>query len=86
MNVILLGGSNSVVKNGLRVGLEQKNVTLHNFSLGLSSSLQNLYELIRQEKIISKADFIVSESNINDYLSPKRSTFDFFIIAKSSLL
>ncbi|WP_291951264.1 SGNH/GDSL hydrolase family protein [Campylobacter sp.] len=70
MNVILLGGSNSVVKNGLRVGLEQKNVTLHNFSLGLSSSLQNLYELIRQEKIISKADFIVSESNINDYLSP----------------
>ncbi|MCR6576829.1 SGNH/GDSL hydrolase family protein [Campylobacter insulaenigrae] len=70
MDVVLLGGSNSVVKNGLRVGLEQKNITLHNFSLGLSSSLQNLYELIRQEKIISKADFIISESNINDYLSP----------------
>lgn len=70
MNVILLGGSNSVVKNGLRIGLENKDITLHNYALGLSTSLQNLYELIRHENTINKSDFIISESNINDYLSP----------------
>lgn len=70
MNIILLGGSNSVVKNGLRIGLENKNITLHNYALGLSTSLQNLYELIRYENTINKSDFIISESNINDYLSP----------------
>ncbi|MCV3522102.1 SGNH/GDSL hydrolase family protein [Campylobacter lari] len=70
MNVILLGGSNSVVKNGLRIGLENKDITLHNYALGLSTSLQNLYELIRHENTINKSDFLISESNINDYLSP----------------
>ncbi|MCV3417761.1 hypothetical protein L8V92_00580 [Campylobacter lari] len=48
MDVILLGGSNSVVKNGLRIGLENKDITLHNYALELGTSLQNLYELIRQ--------------------------------------
>ncbi|MCV3475424.1 SGNH/GDSL hydrolase family protein [Campylobacter lari] len=70
MNIILLGGSNSVVKNGLRIGLENKDITLHNYALGLSTSLQNLYELIRHEKTIINSDFLISESNINDYLSP----------------
>ncbi|MCV3471383.1 SGNH/GDSL hydrolase family protein [Campylobacter sp. CNRCH_2015_0338h] len=70
MDIILLGGSNSVVKNGLRIGLENKDITLHNYALGLSTSLQNLYELIRHEKTINKSDFLISESNINDYLSP----------------
>ncbi|MBF7044345.1 SGNH/GDSL hydrolase family protein, partial [Campylobacter volucris] len=74
MEIVLLGGSNSVVKNGLRIGLEHKNTILHNFALGLSTSLQNLYELIRHEKIIKNADFIISESNINDYLSPIDTT------------
>lgn len=70
MNIILLGGSNSVVKNGLRIGLENKDITLHNYALGLSTSLQNLYELIRHETTIINSDFLISESNINDYLSP----------------
>ncbi|AKJ53119.1 hypothetical protein CD56_01585 [Campylobacter lari] len=70
MDVILLGGSNSVVKNGLRIGLENKDITLHNYALGLSTSLQNLYELIRHKKTIINSDFLISESNINDYLSP----------------
>ncbi|WP_257906131.1 SGNH/GDSL hydrolase family protein [Campylobacter lari] len=43
---------------------------MHNYALGLSTSLQNLYELIRHEKTINKSDFLISESNINDYLSP----------------
>lgn len=70
MDIVLLGGSNSVVKNGLRVGLEDKDITLHNYALGLSSSLQNLYELIRHKQTIQKSNFLISESNINDYLSP----------------
>lgn len=70
MDVILLGGSNSVVKNGLRIGLENKDIALHNYALGLSTSLQNLYELIRHKDTINKSDFLISESNINDYLSP----------------
>lgn len=69
MKVVLLGGSNSIVKNGLRVGLENKDIIFHNYALGLSSSLQNLYELIRQKDTIKNADYIISESNINDYLS-----------------
>ncbi|AJC85835.1 SGNH/GDSL hydrolase family protein [Campylobacter sp. RM16704] len=70
MNIVLLGGSNSVVKNGLRIGLEDKDITLCNYALGLSTSLQNLYELIRHRENIYKSDYIISESNINDYLSP----------------
>lgn len=54
MDIILLGGSNSVVKNGLRIGLENKNISLYNYALGLSTSLQNLYELMRHEKTIIK--------------------------------
>lgn len=47
-NIILLGGSNSVMVNGLQKGLrEYANVT--NLALGSSTSLQNLYELKREK-------------------------------------
>ena len=48
-NIILLGGSNSVMVNGLQKGLrEYANVT--NLALGGTTSLQNLYELKREKK------------------------------------
>ena len=66
-NIILLGGSNSVMVNGLQKGLrEYANVT--NLALGATTSIQNLYELKREknQEAIKNADLIVTESNIND--------------------
>ncbi|WP_236847690.1 hypothetical protein [Campylobacter devanensis] len=66
-NIILLGGSNSVMVNGLQKGLrEYANVT--NLALGGTTSLQNLYELKREknQEAIKNADLIVTESNINE--------------------
>lgn len=71
MDIVLLGGSNSVLKNGLKNGLGKG--ALANYSLGNSTSLQNLYELIRHEKDIQNAKLIVSESNVNDILSLQNS-------------
>ncbi|ARR00119.1 hypothetical protein [Campylobacter porcelli] len=66
-NIVLLGGSNSVMVNGLQKGLrEYANVT--NLALGGSTCLQNLYELKREknQEAIKNADLIVTESNINE--------------------
>ncbi|WP_236847970.1 coiled-coil domain-containing protein [Campylobacter devanensis] len=66
-NIILLGGSNSAMVNGLQKGLrEYANVT--NLALGGTTSLQNLYELKREknQEAIKNADLIVTESNINE--------------------
>tara|TARA_B110000211_G_C14092983_1_gene560432 strand:+ start:4131 stop:5267 length:1137 start_codon:yes stop_codon:yes gene_type:complete len=64
----LFGGSNSVKKMGLKRGLDV-NYDVYNYSLGASSSLQNLYELIRNFEIINTLDFVVTESNVNDFHS-----------------
>ncbi|WP_180380937.1 hypothetical protein [Campylobacter devanensis] len=66
-NIILLGGSNSVMVNGLQKGLrEYANVT--NLALGSSTNNQNLYELKREknQEAIKNADLIVTESVINE--------------------
>ncbi|MFG5090414.1 hypothetical protein O8I41_05875 [Campylobacter lari] len=67
-NVVLLGGSNSVMVNGLQKGLRQENINLTNLALGATTSIQNLYELKRErnQKIIYEADLIITESNINE--------------------
>lgn len=66
-NIVLLGGSNSVMTNGLPKGLmEYANVT--NLGLGATTSLQNLYELKRDknQEAIKNADLIITESVINE--------------------
>ncbi|ECK2780061.1 TPA: hypothetical protein ACHDLY_001645 [Campylobacter jejuni] len=54
--------------DGLSAGLNQKHIKLTNLALGGTSSLQNLYELyrVKNQNIIQDADFIITESNIND--------------------
>lgn len=66
--IVLLGGSNSVMVNGLQKGLRQENIELTNLALGATDNLQNLFELVqeRNQKTLSEADFIVIETNIND--------------------
>ncbi|GMM10550.1 hypothetical protein I12421_09270 [Campylobacter lari] len=67
--VILLGGSNSILVQGLQKGLKEcNNIDFTNFALGATTSLQNLYEIIRKKnkQTIQEADFIITESNIND--------------------
>ncbi|WP_238699144.1 hypothetical protein [Helicobacter sp. MIT 05-5294] len=66
--VVLLGGSNSVMVNGLQKGLKGENIRLTNLALGSSIALQNLYELKRErnQEILKNADLIITESNINE--------------------
>lgn len=65
-NIVLLGGSNSVLTNGLKNGLQQSNINLINLALGATSCIQNLYELKRKYELIRTADLIITESNVND--------------------
>ncbi|EHN0249482.1 TPA: hypothetical protein SBV98_001224 [Campylobacter coli] len=68
-NVVLLGGSNSILVQGLQKGLrENENINFTNLALGATTSLQNLYEIIRNKnkQKIQSADLIITESNIND--------------------
>ena len=72
--VVLLGGSNSIAVNGLQKGLRQENIELTNLALGGTDNLQNLFELVhsKNQKVLSEADFIVIETNINDsYMIPQ---------------
>ncbi|MEE3695084.1 hypothetical protein V2I21_08145 [Campylobacter sp. CLAX-22107-21] len=65
-NIVLLGGSNSVIVNGLQKGLrEYANVT--NLAVGGTTSIQNLYELKREknQEAIQNADLLITESVIN---------------------
>lgn len=64
--ITLLGGSNSIHKNGMYKFLDH-NTELTSLALGASSSLQNLYEVIRNGEVISQSDLIISESNVNDF-------------------
>jgi hypothetical protein len=65
IEAVLLGGSNSVTSHGLQDGLSH-NLRLTNLALGASSVIQNLYEVIRNGEVISQADVVISESNVND--------------------
>ncbi|WP_096030626.1 flagellar basal body rod C-terminal domain-containing protein [Campylobacter lanienae] len=64
-NIILLGGSNSVMVNGLQKGLgEYANVT--NLALGATTSIQNLYELKREKNQgLSKASENTYQASAN---------------------
>ncbi|HIF9854672.1 TPA: hypothetical protein ACX8B0_001742, partial [Campylobacter jejuni] len=68
-NIVLFGGSNSVMKDYLYSGLlNNNNIDIFNLALGGCTCIQNLYELKRErnKNIIKKADLIISESNVND--------------------
>ncbi|MFA0013652.1 SGNH/GDSL hydrolase family protein [Vibrio lentus] len=64
MRVALLGGSNSVLKDGFSKGLSEV-VAVDNYALGASSSIQNMYSTV---KYINNGHYgIVTESNVNDF-------------------
>ncbi|EPG0619019.1 hypothetical protein ACSW0J_000929, partial [Campylobacter jejuni] len=77
-NVVLLGGSNSVMVNGLQKGLREGiakynqdknrtyNLEFYNFALGGTASIQRLYEIVRNRDIIRNSELILCESNVND--------------------
>lgn len=66
-NIVLLGGSNCVMRSGIQAGLKDFS-HLTNLALGGSTSLQNLYELKRtkNENAFKNADCIVTESSLNE--------------------
>lgn len=78
----LLGGSNSILKNGLSKGLNSR-VKLKNYALGASSSLQNLHSLIRYTEEIDTLDVIFSESNVNDFHSAWLAKINISVVLKN---
>ncbi|WP_299548021.1 hypothetical protein [uncultured Helicobacter sp.] len=86
-NIILLGGSNSVITTGLQKGIregieklnkhrmEDEKLEFYNFALGTTTHIQNFYELKRErnQEIFKNAELIITESNINDTNSNARS-------------
>ncbi|MBZ7942695.1 hypothetical protein, partial [Campylobacter molothri] len=67
-NIVLIGASNSLIFNGLRAGLNQKNINLKNLSLGGANILHICYAIYKESnrENIKKADLIIVESNIID--------------------
>ena len=77
-NIILLGGSNSVMVNGLQKGIreeiaklnegkdEKEQLEFYNFGLGGCAAIQNLYEIVRHKEILKNAELIITESSINE--------------------
>ncbi|WP_370525020.1 glycosyl transferase [Helicobacter winghamensis] len=82
-NVVLLGGSNSVMTIGLQKGIreeieklnknraEYEKLVFYNFALGATTHIQNLYELKRErnQEIVKNAELIITESNVNDIIA-----------------
>ncbi|EOU3288039.1 glycosyl transferase [Campylobacter jejuni] len=78
-NVVLLGGSNSVMVNGLQKGLREGiikynqdenrtcNLEFYNFALGASDSLQKVFQIIKNKKVFQTTMLIVVELNLNEY-------------------
>lgn len=88
-NIILLGGSNSVMKNGLQKGIKDSLINrsefkVYSFGLGACDVIQNFYELKRKrnKKIFENAALIITESNVNDvysvYESHEKMPLDIF--------
>ncbi|EAI2880347.1 hypothetical protein E2509_06120, partial [Campylobacter jejuni] len=87
-NVVLLGGSNSVMTNGLQKGLREgikkynKNIPsggeleFYNFALGASNTPQKILAICENHKILKQTNCIIIETNINDYDMFARSNFD----------
>lgn len=73
-NIILLGGSNSVMVNGLQKGIrkgiaklnerkdEKEQLAFYSFALGATNSIQNLYKLIKH-KILAKNSKLIITTN-----------------------
>ena len=88
-NIILLGGSNSVMGDGLQKGIQDSLMNkdefkFYNFGLGACNSFQNFYELKRKrnKEIFENAELIITESNVNDvydiYESHEKLPLDIF--------
>ncbi|MCP3921787.1 MAG: hypothetical protein GY714_04300 [Desulfobacterales bacterium] len=61
--ICLIGGSNSVMKTGLSLGVCDKGD--HLLALGASSSIQNIHSICSCSKQIDESDYIITESNVN---------------------
>ncbi|PPC74644.1 hypothetical protein C4K68_25360 [Pokkaliibacter plantistimulans] len=65
MNVFMLGGSNTIIKDGLNSGWPTE-VRVKNCAIGASSAIQNLYSFLKVKHEIGIEDLVITESNVND--------------------
>lgn len=72
MNIVLLGGSNSVYSRALNFGLNTRNkegiFNINKYSLGATASAHRIYSIIRNYDVIKEAKFIIVDSYLNDVL------------------
>ena len=62
------------LQKGIREGIaklnenrkEEEKLEFYNFALGATSSMQNLYEVIRHKDILRNAELVITETNINE--------------------
>ncbi|QKF56879.1 putative lipase [Campylobacter ornithocola] len=67
-NIVLIGESHFIMKNGFQSGLESEITNVFNLSLGASPAIQSLYEIIRNRSIFMEADLIIFGSNTVDVI------------------
>ena len=61
MKIMLLGGSNSVLKYGLQAGLGEY-FEIDNLALGATSCIQNLTELVKnKDKLINLSEILIEK-------------------------
>ncbi|EPB1427033.1 glycosyl transferase [Campylobacter jejuni] len=91
-NIILLGGSNSLIHIGLQKGLKDGieklgggGLEFHNLALGGCDGLQKLYELThpKNQELFKNAEAILIETNINEYDMFAKSGLCFQILARN---
>lgn len=63
--VAILGGSNSIVKFGFSYGLKHS-LEVDNLSLGASTSLQRVHQLVKLGHKINEYDYFIIDSLVND--------------------
>lgn len=67
-NIVLLGGSSFARLKGISKGLAQNKINLYNLSLGATTSIQSLYEILRlkNQEILQNSNLIIVNSNANE--------------------
>lgn len=80
-NIILLGGSNSILKFGLSHGLRCDKK--YNLALGATSSIQNIHAVSINKELVQSSDAIVTESNVNDIYNVCASGYPLEIILEN---
>lgn len=67
MNVVIVGTSNSLIKNGFKEGFSNsKDLQITNLSIGGCCAIQHVERMLSHQKIMVEADILILDSLVND--------------------